>query len=141
MMETVSALLPLLHLPQACLSAYTIYLSSIVVPKLQRYEEKSEKAAEWSNTAEHQLHKTRTTQTSGALTVGRQILLSPTAGVVSFSSRFFVILPIYSSAGLLSITAGVLLLLWQFPLAGRRPAKITNLVSVRPCSHFLHHSL
>jgi hypothetical protein len=70
-MYTMSALLPLLHVPQTCLSAYTIYLSSITVPKLQRYEEKSKKAAEYSDVAEHQLHKTRTTQTSGALTVSR----------------------------------------------------------------------
>jgi hypothetical protein len=71
-MDTVPALLLLLHLPQACLSAYTVYLSSIVVPKLQRYEERTEKAAEYSNIAEDQLHKTRTTQASGALTVGWQ---------------------------------------------------------------------
>jgi hypothetical protein len=70
-MDTMSALLPILHVPQACLSAYTIYLSSIAVPKLQRYEERSEKAAEYSNVAEHQLHKTRTTQTSGAIAVSR----------------------------------------------------------------------
>jgi hypothetical protein len=70
-MDTMSSLLLFLHVPQACLSAYTIYLSSIVIPKLQRYEEKSEKAAEYSNFAEQQLHTTRTTQTSGALTVSR----------------------------------------------------------------------
>jgi hypothetical protein len=74
-MNTMSAFLPLLHVPQACLSAYIIYLSSVVVPKLQRYEEKSEKAAEYSNFAEQQLHKTRTTQTSGALTVSWLIAL------------------------------------------------------------------
>ena len=72
-MDTLSALLPLLHIPQACLSAYTIYLSSITIPKLQQYQEKSEKAAQYSSTAEHQLHKTRTTHTSGALTVSRLI--------------------------------------------------------------------
>ena len=69
----MSNFLPLLHVPQACLSVYSIYLSSIAVPKLQRYEEKAEKAAQYSNVAEHQLHKTITTQTSGVLTVSRLI--------------------------------------------------------------------
>lgn len=70
-MDTLSGLLILLFVPQACLSAYTIYLSSIIIPKLRQYEEKSEKAAQYSSTAERQLHKTRTTQTSGALAVSR----------------------------------------------------------------------
>ena len=72
-MGTLSALFPLLHVPQAFLSAYIIYLSSITIPKLQRYEAMSEKAAQYSSTAEHQLQKTRTTQTSGALTVSHPI--------------------------------------------------------------------
>jgi len=71
----MSNFLLLLHVPQACLSAYSIYLSSITIPKLRRYEEKAEKAAQYSNVAEHQLHKTITTQTSGVLTVSRLISL------------------------------------------------------------------
>ena len=58
-----------LHIPQALLSAYGLYLSYTSIKKLQQYEEKSEKAAKWSNTAAEQLHKTRTTQASGAFAV------------------------------------------------------------------------
>ncbi len=76
-MPTISAvLLPLLHVSQACLSAYTLYLASLTIPKLQQYEETSEKAAKYSNTAEHQLHKTRMTQASGALTTTFSLLTS-----------------------------------------------------------------
>jgi hypothetical protein len=58
-----------LHAFQAAFSAYNLYLSAIAVTKLQKYEEKSEKAAEWSNVAATQLHKTRTTQASGTAAV------------------------------------------------------------------------
>lgn len=51
------------------LSAYGLYLCKENITRLQQYEEASEKAAEWSNTAAQRLHKTRTTQTSGTLTV------------------------------------------------------------------------
>jgi hypothetical protein len=64
-----TTLLSLLHALQASFSAYTLYLSSTAIQNLQKYEETSKKAAKYSNTAEHQLHKTRTTQASGALSV------------------------------------------------------------------------
>ena len=54
---------------QAGLAAYSLYHSYLAIIQLQKYEEKSEKAAEYSNIAEHQLHKTRTTQASGAISV------------------------------------------------------------------------
>jgi len=60
---------PILHLAQAGLSAYSLYHAYISITNLRQYEEKSEKAAEWSGTAEHELHKNRTTQTSSALSV------------------------------------------------------------------------
>ncbi len=63
------ALFSLLHALQASLSAYTLYLSSIAIQNLQKYEKTSKKAAKYSNTAEQQLYKTRTTQASGALSV------------------------------------------------------------------------
>ena len=53
----------------SALSAYGLFLSYQNITRLQQYEEKSEKAAEWSNTAAERLHKTRTTQTSGTVTV------------------------------------------------------------------------
>jgi hypothetical protein len=53
----------------SALSAYGLYLSYQNITRLQQYEEKSEKAAEWSNMAAQRLHKTRSTQTSGTVTV------------------------------------------------------------------------
>jgi hypothetical protein len=51
------------------LSGYGLFLSYQNISRLQQYEEQSEKAAEWSNTAAQRLHKTRTTQTSGTISV------------------------------------------------------------------------
>lgn len=64
-----SKVLAALHGVQALLGLYNLYLASISIKNLHQYEEKSEKAAEWSNEAERQLHKTRTTQATGVLTV------------------------------------------------------------------------
>jgi len=64
-----TALLSLLHALLASFSAYTLYLSTTAIRHLQKYESTSKTAAKYSNTAEHQLHKTRTTQASGALSV------------------------------------------------------------------------
>lgn len=64
-----SAILTILHFLQAAFSAYNLYLASIAIPKLQKYEETSKTAAKYSNIAENQLHKTRTTQASGTLAV------------------------------------------------------------------------
>lgn len=57
------------HLAQACLCGYTGYLSYSAVTRLQQYEKTSETAAQYSSIAAEQLHKTRTTQTSGAVAV------------------------------------------------------------------------
>ena len=65
----MDVILTLLHVSQASLSVYTLFLSALIIPKLQQYEAKSEKAAEYSNAAEHQLYKTRTTQASGVIAV------------------------------------------------------------------------
>ena len=53
----------------SALSAYGLILSYQNITRLQQYEKQSEKAAEWSNTAAQRLHKTRSTQTSGTVTV------------------------------------------------------------------------
>ena len=58
-----------LHVLQLLIAAYGASVSYVAVTKLRQYEETSKKLAEWSNTAAHELHKTRTTQTSGALAV------------------------------------------------------------------------
>ncbi|KAH9845261.1 hypothetical protein Tdes44962_MAKER01271 [Teratosphaeria destructans] len=61
--------LRLMLLAQAFLAAQGLRQSYNAVNNLQKYEDTAKKAAEWSNEAAHQLHKTRTTQTSGAVAV------------------------------------------------------------------------
>jgi hypothetical protein len=53
----------------SALSGYGLYMSYSNITRLQQYEKQSEKAAEWSNTAAQRLHKTRTTQASGTISV------------------------------------------------------------------------
>ncbi|KAH7070631.1 hypothetical protein BKA63DRAFT_420491 [Paraphoma chrysanthemicola] len=53
----------------SALSGYGLFLSYQNITRLQQYEKQSEKAAEWSNTAAHRLHKTRTTQASGTISL------------------------------------------------------------------------
>ena len=67
MLSTAQALPPLVTL--SGLSSYGLYLSYHNIWRLQEYEEQSEKAAEWSNTVAERLRKTRSTQTSGTVTV------------------------------------------------------------------------
>jgi len=57
------------HAAQAALSSYGLYHSYQCITKLRQYEERSEKAAKYSNTAAEQLRKTRTTQASAAIAV------------------------------------------------------------------------
>lgn len=64
-----SAILTLVHASQAAFGIYNLYLTSISISNLQGYEDMSKKAAKYSNTAEQQLHKTRTTQASGTIAV------------------------------------------------------------------------
>ena len=64
-----STIISVVHAAQAGFSAYSLYLASISISNLMGYEETSKKAAKYSNTAAHQLHKTRTTQASGTLAV------------------------------------------------------------------------
>ncbi|TVY13821.1 hypothetical protein LARI1_G008551 [Lachnellula arida] len=71
-----SLFLRILHLGQAAFSAYNIYLSSISISNLQKYEETSKKAARYSKEAARQLHKTRTTQASSEIAVLTTLLTS-----------------------------------------------------------------
>jgi hypothetical protein len=68
--------LQILHLAQAALAGYGAQQSYIAITNLRRYEETSKKLAKYSNEAERQLHKTRTTQTSGAVAVLLSFFLS-----------------------------------------------------------------
>jgi hypothetical protein len=79
----MATLLSILHALQASFSAYTLYLSSISIRNLQKYEETSKKAAKYSNIAEQQLYKTRTTQASGVISVPPYFLPKPVSLTVS----------------------------------------------------------
>ncbi|KAI1779179.1 hypothetical protein F4818DRAFT_241368 [Hypoxylon cercidicola] len=59
--------LQILHLAQAALAAYGGKQSYIAITNLRKYEETTKKLAKYSSTAEHQRHKTYTTQTSGVV--------------------------------------------------------------------------
>lgn len=50
-------------------SAYALCYSGMSIPKLQKYEEKAQKAANWSNIAEKRLWDTRYTVGTGFITV------------------------------------------------------------------------
>jgi len=68
-MSTYTTLVYLIHAAQAATSAYGLYCVYVSGTNLQKYEDKTERAAKYSNTAEHQLHKTRVTQASGGAAV------------------------------------------------------------------------
>lgn len=74
MTKTATLYLQLMHVSQAVLCCYGAYQSYIAITNLRKYEETTKKLAKWSGTAEEQLHKTRTTQTSGALAVSLSYL-------------------------------------------------------------------
>ncbi|KAB8299035.1 hypothetical protein EYC80_001166 [Monilinia laxa] len=71
-----AAILSLIGTGQIAFTGYNLYLSSIAIPKLLSYEDKAVKAAKYSNIAEEQLFKTRTTQ---AASVGSLLLTLLTA--------------------------------------------------------------
>jgi hypothetical protein len=68
--------LQLLHLAQAGLAAYGGQQSYVAITNLRKYEATSKKLAKYSNEAERQLHKTRTTQALGALAIIISLLAS-----------------------------------------------------------------
>lgn len=60
----------------SALSLYAAQKSYVAITNLQKYEERSERAAKHSETAAHELHKTRMTQGTSAAAVSsfRQVL-------------------------------------------------------------------
>jgi aspartate/tyrosine/aromatic aminotransferase len=58
------------HVIQIVLSVYGLRHSYVAITNLQKYEDATKKLAEWSQEAQDQLNKTRTTQGSGAVAVG-----------------------------------------------------------------------
>lgn len=75
-----------LHAAQACLSAYALYLAYISITDSQKYEEKTKKAAQYSNTAEQQLHNTRMTLASGTGAVSHKVSLNQSAPPPMFAA-------------------------------------------------------
>lgn len=67
----MSVPLLVLHTSQIGLSLWILNFSRNVIPKLQQYEDKSKKAAEYSQAAADQLMKTRATQASGVIAVSK----------------------------------------------------------------------
>ena len=65
-------------------SLYAAQKSYIAITNLQKYEERSERAAKHSETAAHELHKTRTTQGSSAGAVSISLMIYGT--VISIPS-------------------------------------------------------
>ncbi|EXJ79298.1 hypothetical protein A1O3_08800 [Capronia epimyces CBS 606.96] len=77
--------LTLFHAIQGAASVYAGLLSAMAIYNLQQREEQAEHAAQYSNTAASQLHKTRTTQTSGAVAAISSVISSVTLAVISSS--------------------------------------------------------
>jgi len=50
---------------QLLIEVYTLSLSYRSISNLRVYEDKAQKAAKYSNVAQHQLHKTQVTEASG----------------------------------------------------------------------------
>lgn len=65
------------HVGQATASVYSGLLSAMAIYNLQKREAQTEQAAQYSNMVANQLHKTRTTQTSGVLAVGSILRWNP----------------------------------------------------------------
>ncbi|ETI27013.1 hypothetical protein G647_10112 [Cladophialophora carrionii CBS 160.54] len=63
----MSVLLEMYHAIQACIGMVAALLSAMAIYNLNQWEPQAETASRYSNMASQQLHKTRTTQASGAL--------------------------------------------------------------------------
>ena len=83
-------LLQFMHLGQAALASYGALQSYTAITNLQKYESVSEKLAEWSSEAGKQLHKTRTTQTSGAAAILCSLIAALLLALRGSSYNFFV---------------------------------------------------
>ncbi|KIX06979.1 uncharacterized protein Z518_04955 [Rhinocladiella mackenziei CBS 650.93] len=83
----MSVVLSLFHAAQACASVGTGLLSAMAIYNLKQREGQAETAAQWSNMAAHQLHKTRTTQTIGALATVSSLVSSVILAIGPSSDR------------------------------------------------------
>ena len=108
----------LLHTGQVALCAYGAYVSYIAISNLQQYEETSKKAAKYSTEAEHQLHKTRTTQSSGSVCVSSFQYAMRSNWRKPCTDSFLQILASLIAATTLSLAPGNLLqIIWTQPIS------------------------
>ncbi|ORY01107.1 hypothetical protein BCR34DRAFT_627836 [Clohesyomyces aquaticus] len=75
-------------------SGYGLWISYNNIVRLQKYEAKSEKAAEWSNEAAERLHTTRTTQGAAAITIGLSLITSLTLLFLNHAEQHQIVLSI-----------------------------------------------
>ena len=68
----------------AVVSGYCLFESAQSIPKLKKYEERAEKAAEWSNAADERLWETRRTVAAGFIIVSNQLSLDLFSALGSF---------------------------------------------------------
>jgi len=85
----------LFHASQLGLSAYSLYISAITVPKLRKNEDLVRKAAKWSNYVDRQLTQVQTTEASGALTVSSRLMASPKSILTARQPLFSVLSAVY----------------------------------------------
>lgn len=69
-MDGKSTFVSITHGALVGLSLFGVVNSYVAITKLRGYEDTTKKLAKWSSVVENELHKTRTTQASGALAVG-----------------------------------------------------------------------
>ncbi|KAL9095132.1 MAG: hypothetical protein Q9165_002735 [Trypethelium subeluteriae] len=102
-------ILRFLHLAQAGIAGYGLYVSSISITNLQKYEKKTERAAKYSQSAADQLYKTRTTQGAGAVAI---LISLVTSLYLAFGSGY----PSSSKLTLTLANAGMALLVRTYML-------------------------
>ncbi|QIX01534.1 hypothetical protein AMS68_007051 [Peltaster fructicola] len=89
-MATPQTFLQTLHVLQAGLAAYGAYQSYVAITLLREYEGITKKAAEWSNEAQFQLDRTRTTQGAGAIAIVASMAGALTLATIPSHLPFYV---------------------------------------------------
>ncbi|KAL6243868.1 hypothetical protein RBB50_009302 [Rhinocladiella similis] len=99
-MTATAIILSLYHAVQTCVGAYTGLFSAMAIYNLKQREEQSERAAQYSTTAANQLHKTRTTQTSGAVATISSVVSSIILAIGTGGRKFPLLLSVVNAVGI-----------------------------------------
>ncbi|KAI1323624.1 hypothetical protein F5Y16DRAFT_335168 [Xylariaceae sp. FL0255] len=83
-------LLRLIHVAQVGIAIYGAMQSQVAISNLLKYEDATKKLAKFSSEAEKQLHRTRTTQASGAAALFVSFIASVLLGLWGSSYGFLV---------------------------------------------------